>query len=127
MCVCVCVCVCVCPGKHSRYIPDNIKFLSYLSNLPVSGLNCSLVQRYAPPICAKCDVIETPESDIAQSLLPVVYTVALGSSWWLERPRRSLRQFVVDNMKQLVRGCMSIVCANGPSFGKCCMIFVRFL
>jgi len=28
--------------------------------------------KYAPPICAKCDVIDTPESDIAQSLLPLV-------------------------------------------------------
>jgi hypothetical protein len=30
--------------------------------------------------------------------------VALGASWRMEHPRRSLRQFAVDNMKQLLSG-----------------------
>mmetsp|Transcript_22914 Transcript_22914/g.59803 ORF Transcript_22914/g.59803 Transcript_22914/m.59803 type:complete len:345 (+) Transcript_22914:95-1129(+) len=61
-------------------------------------------EKYAPPKCAGCDVIGSVAANVAQGLLPLVYLGALGASWWMEIPRRSLRQFAVDNMKQLVSG-----------------------
>eukprot|EP00038_Savillea_parva_P001572 m.105445 g.105445 ORF g.105445 m.105445 type:complete len:389 (+) comp10549_c1_seq5:8297-9463(+) len=63
--------------------------------------------RYAEPRCAGCDVIGSVAANLAQALLPLVYLTALGVAWWVEKPRRSLRQFAVDNMKQLVSGAIT--------------------
>ena len=52
---------------------------------------------------------------MAQMLLPFVYASALLLSWYIEKPRRGLKQFMIDNLKQVVSGAVTHFEATGAA------------
>eukprot|EP00040_Diaphanoeca_grandis_P039589 m.259521 g.259521 ORF g.259521 m.259521 type:complete len:339 (-) comp38205_c0_seq1:83-1099(-) len=63
--------------------------------------------------CESCPVVGTTASNVAQLLLPFVYLGALLTSWYCESPRRTLKQFVIDNLKQVISGACTHFEATG--------------
>eukprot|EP00039_Didymoeca_costata_P001101 m.49759 g.49759 ORF g.49759 m.49759 type:complete len:324 (-) comp10628_c0_seq1:1472-2443(-) len=63
---------------------------------------------------ADCKVFGDPMANRAQFVyLPSVYLVGLACAWFLEKPRRTLQHFVIDNMKQICSGVVIHFIATG--------------
>jgi len=84
------------------YLPYIDSFTAFSLFFGILGIASADVQQR--PDCEECPVVGTTASNVAQMLLPFVYLSALLLSWWIETPRRTLKQFVIDNMKQLISG-----------------------
>lgn len=65
--------------------------------------------------CYACPVVGTTASNVSQLLLPFVYAAALLSSWYIEKPRRELKQFIIDNLKQVISGAVTHFEATGAA------------